>query len=279
MHTIHPSGAFLKTDSNGYIISGASQDKIIPPWKEAVDDAVQVEVRRLGDRLHSLYLRGSVAQGKAVLGRSDIDLFAVLIDEERASHQPLPWSEKELEDFYLRFPFLTSIECSNIALAQVYGPFHYYRFVMKVSSVCVYGCDLLPTLADYTTDAPIAEEWFRIFPHLVNRFVREIQESTDNKHSERLCMDMMKTFLRSGMLLVMRRQSAYTRDLYPSYQSFSSFYPEQEPAMKRCLELAVNPISSQQTLLPFVTNFAEWMHQAAEAELGVVELLPASLIS
>jgi hypothetical protein len=279
MYNVHPLGDFLETDPKGYLISGVSPDNLISPWREAVDYATRLEVSRWGKQLHSLYLRGSVALGKAVLNRSDIDLFAVLFDKESATHQVLPWSEQELEDFYIRFPFLTSIECSHISLAQVHGPFHYYRFVMKVSSLCIYGCDLLPTLDGYTTDAPIAEEWFRIFPHLVNRFILEMKESGDYKRRKRLCMDMMKTFLRSGMLLVMRRKSAYTRELYPSYQCFSDFYPEEESAMRRCLELAVNPICDQQTLLPFVTRLAEWMNGAAEAEFGSIELLPVSLIS
>jgi hypothetical protein len=48
--------------------------------------------------------------------------------------------------------------------------------------------------------------------------------------------------------------------------------------MRRCLELAVNPESEGQRLLPFVTDFAEWMRHATEAEFGALELLPAELV-
>ena len=89
---------------------------------------------------------------------------------------------------------------------------------------------------------------------------------------------MMKAFLRAAMLLVMKRQRAYTRDLYPSYQCFSRYYPAKEPAMRRCLELAVNPISDPTILLPFATDLADWMRQATETEFGPLELLPASLV-
>jgi hypothetical protein len=274
MNEVTKTGTFLATGEHGSLISDAGIDKIASPWREAVDYARGLEVRRLGNRLHSLYLRGSVPRGTALLGRSDLDLFAVLLDKDSAP-QPSP---PRFDGFLSRFPFVASIESSQITLANVHGPFHYYRFVMKVSAVCIHGEDLLPQIPPYSTDAPIAEEWFRIFPHLVDQFVSEFQVSIDDETKKRLCHDMMKGFLRAGMLLVMKRRRAYTRDLYPSYQCFSKFYPAQEPAMRRCLELAVNPISNRAELLPFVPDFAEWMQLAAEAEFGALELLPASLV-
>jgi len=275
MNEVTKTGTFLPLDENGYLISDAAFDKIVSPWREAVDYARQLEVCRLGDRLHSLYLRGSVPRGRALIGRSDLDLFAVLFDDASASSIKPPY----FDDFLIRFPFAASIESSHITLADIHGPFHYYRFVVKVSAVCIHGEDLLPQIPPYTSDAPIAEEWFRIFPHLVDQFVSHLRASTNDETNNRLCHDMMKAFLRAGMLLVMKRRRAYTRDLYPSYQCFSSYYPAKEPAMRSCLELAVNPISDPRILLPFVSNLAEWMRQATEAEFGTLELLPASLIS
>jgi hypothetical protein len=274
MNEVTKNGTFLDVDEHGNLISDAAFDKIVSPWREAVDYARQLEVQRLGDRLHSLYLRGSVPRGSALLGRSDLDLFAVLFDDNSAA----PTTPPRFDDFLSRFPFVASIESSHITLANVHGPFHYYRFVMKVSAVCIHGEDLLPQIQPYTTDAPIAEEWFRIFPHLVDQFVFDFKESSNDDTKKRLCHDIMKAFLRAGMLLVMRRQRAYTRDLYPSYQCFSKYYPAQEPAMRRCLDLAVNPESDGPRLLPFVTDFAKWMQHATEAEFGALELLPASLV-
>jgi len=274
MNEVTKSGTFLDIDEHGYLVSDASFDKIASPWREAVDYAGQLEVHRLGDRLHSLYLRGSVPRGTALPGRSDLDLFAVLFGNGSTP----PTAPPQFDDFLSRFPFVASIESSHITLANVHGPFHYYRFVMKVSAVCIHGEDLLPQIPPYTTDAPIAEEWFRIFPHLVNQFLSDFKESGNDDIKKRLCHDIMKAFLRAGMLLVMRRQRAYTRDLYPSYQCFSKYYPAQEPAMRRCLELAVNPESDGHSLLPFVTELAECMRQATEAEFGALELLPAELV-
>lgn len=274
MNRVTKTGAFLATDKYGHLISDACIDKIAPPWREAVDYARQLEIRRLGDCLHSLYLRGSVPRGIALLNRSDIDLFSVLFDNDSTT----PIAAPHFDDFLGRFPFVASIESSSITLTNVHGPFHYYRFIMKVTSVCIHGDDLLPQIQPYSTATPIAQEWFRIFPHLVDQFVASLERVGKEENNKRLCLDIMKGFLRTGMLLVMNREGAYTRDLYPSYQCFSKYYPSQEPAMCRCLELAVNPISDRHRLLPFATDIADWLQYAAEAEFGKLELLPAALV-
>jgi uncharacterized protein len=277
MNVIRKSGVFLEKDKQGFLLSDSSFQKITQPWLEAVEAARQIEIRRLGERMHSLYLRGSAARGRAVQGRSDLDLFAVVFDDERGAGQSPPWSEEERKSFLERFPFVVSVESSEISLANVFGPFHYYRFAIKTAAVCIAGEDLLPQIEPYKADAPIAEEWFRIFPHFIDQFQHEIQETTDPEREKGLCMDIMKVFLRSGMLLVMRRTMTHSRDLYPSYQAFSTIYPEREPQMMRALELAVNPIADAKELVPFVREFGTWMNGAAETEFGKLELLPAEL--
>lgn len=279
MNEILKEGSLLQTDEEGYFLSDSSIDKIAWPWTEALAFARQVEVDRLGKRLHSLYLRGSVARGTALEGISDLDLFAVLHDPVDTEDSPVPpWPSEKLAEFRARFPFVTSLETSDIPLAAVHGPFHYYRFIMRTSAVCIWGQDLLPEIPRYKADAPIAEEWFRVFPHLVDNFVTALLNSTGEKDKKDLCRDMMKTFLRTGMLLVMKRQKGYARDLYPSYQCFSRYYPDQADTMEHCLEYAVNPIADTQTLLSLVTDFAQWMRGAGAIEFGDAELLPASLV-
>jgi len=279
MNEIHKNGVFLEKDAEGFLLSDSNVNKIRQPWTDALEFARQVEIARLGERLHSLYLRGSVPRGAALECRSDLDLFAVLHNEYSAADAPAPWPKEKLAEFYVQFPFVTSLETSHITLAAVYGHFHYYRFMMNISSVCVWGKDLLPEIPRYKADAPIAEEWFRVFPHLVDKFVEDLRNSDGEKRSKHLCHDIMKTFLRTGMLLVMRRHNGYTRDLYPSYLCFSKYYPDQQPTMWRCLEFAVNPIADAHILRPLVTGFGQWMREAGAMEFGNAELLPASLIS
>ena len=98
MNEVTKNGTFLDVDEHGNLISDAAFDKIVSPWREAVDYARQLEIQRLGDRLHSLYLRGSVPRGAALLDRSDLDLFAVLFDNESAPPTAPPEFDGFLKD-------------------------------------------------------------------------------------------------------------------------------------------------------------------------------------
>jgi hypothetical protein len=149
---------------------------------------------------------------------------------------------------------------------------------MKISAVCIFGDDLLPTIERYNAQAPIAEEWFRVFPHVTSKFVEDMCAAQTEDLSRELCHDMMKALLRTGMLLVMRREDGYSRDLYPSYRCFAKYYPDREGAMRRCLELAVNPIGDRSILLPLATELSQWMQAEAVQQFGNIDLLPAALV-
>ena len=78
MIKIQKHGAVLSTDKDGYLIPDASLDKIVPPWNEAVNFIKEAYIKHLGERLHSVYIRGSIARGLAVEGISGLDSFALL---------------------------------------------------------------------------------------------------------------------------------------------------------------------------------------------------------
>ncbi len=77
MIEIQKHGAVLHTDPDGYLIPDVSLDNIVPPWDEAVDFIKNAYIGHLGESLHSVYIRGSVARGLAVEGISDLDSFAL----------------------------------------------------------------------------------------------------------------------------------------------------------------------------------------------------------
>ena len=69
----------------------------------------------------------------------------------------------------------------------------------------------------------------------------------------------MKKILRTGFSLVMEKEKAFTRDLYPSYQLFSKYYPDQEPQMRQALEWAINPTDDSAGLLKYLGEFGGWL--------------------
>lgn len=68
-------GAYLVADEDGYLPSPAGT-AIAAPWSAAVESLVAAYLAEWGQDLHSIYVRGSVARGLALVGVSDLDSFA-----------------------------------------------------------------------------------------------------------------------------------------------------------------------------------------------------------
>jgi uncharacterized protein len=65
-------------DPDGHLVTGAHRGRIPAPYRDAVRVVTEELATALGDRLHSVYVYGSVATGRASPPTSDLDVIAVL---------------------------------------------------------------------------------------------------------------------------------------------------------------------------------------------------------
>jgi uncharacterized protein len=70
-------------DADGFIVTGANPSNIGPPYDAVVADVRHAVTQELADELHSLYLYGSVATGRARPPISDVDV-AVIVTSRSA---------------------------------------------------------------------------------------------------------------------------------------------------------------------------------------------------
>ncbi len=125
-------GRTVHLNSDGTLCSPLLCETNIPPfWKDALNCAVDLFVQQLGDSLHSLYLRGSVAAGHAYAdGRSDLDFIA--LSTSRATPPQLR-----------QFPFVRRVDVSyydpDVLPSNV-------RFILLAYCVHVHGVDVRPSL-------------------------------------------------------------------------------------------------------------------------------------
>ncbi len=268
MIPIRNHGRLLTTDPDGFLIRDAHPDKIEPPWQEAVDFARQAIGENLQTAIHSIYLRGSVPRGLAVEGLSDIDTFFVVHGGDEACLQlDLSWRDAVRSEFARRFPFAQGMELMCIALARAtskqrenFG----LRFLIKVESVCLYGQDLGRNMPPVSLDQVIEHKSSSLSRDLAS-FHSHLETEDDKEEIEERCRSLMKRLLREGMRLVMARERAYTRDLYPAYACFANYYPQQEGSMRKALKWALNPVTDKKQLVPFAHTFGQWLMDADAA--------------
>src|ERR1043165_70647 len=142
---IKPIGSFHQIDKDGYIGNPARYPVLQQDYAAVVEYIIEKVSSLLGEELHSMYLRGSVAKGEAIPYISDIDTLLI-------THQPLsPEDRNELEKLQDSiselYPFITKLELHAEPLPEVEK--RWLRFLLKTSCVCVYGEDLGPGIEPF----------------------------------------------------------------------------------------------------------------------------------
>lgn len=277
MAKIHDIGFTLKFDEAGYFVNPCSAAKILPPWRALVDEIVLLCKHHLQSNLLSVYVRGSVARGTAVLWVSDVDAFAVIKGNRWAVD--LSWIggvQQVLDDQY---PFQTGVELQCVSDREILEATisEFVRFTIKTLSTCVYGEDVSEFLPKYKFGEFLATD-VRDFAKGLNDVTSALTSDGLDKDSTRaICRWIMKSFVRTGFYLVMLQEKTYSRDLYPCFKVFCKYYPEQEKDMGKALVMAVDPIDDAQNLLFFVSAFGNWLTAEIERKFSNTLLKDASL--
>lgn len=259
MTAIKPIGNFLSVDDEGYLINPCRYDLIVPPWSDVVEVVKTEYIQQLKEKVHSLYIRGSVAKGTAIVGISDIDVIAVIFGECQEIDES--WIGAFQQRMAVKYPFQTGIELrSFVSHSEVCDTNRecFNRFVIKTQSVCIWGEDLIPLLPRYKL-----ERYILCHSLYIKKDIQDLMEELTNLEDEETikekCQWLMKRLIRTGFELVMEKEQTYTRDLYPCYVAFCRHFPAQAQQMKYALERAIEPSGNKEELVQFMGTFGAWI--------------------
>lgn len=254
-------GRLLQTDKDGFIVSESSVEKLRSPWKEAVAEIKDIYKANLGDDLHSVYVRDTVSRGEAIEGISDIDTFSVI--KKAREEIDRSWVKEVSKELEKKYNFSTGVEIDFISLDKLFDGDEMFNdcFMIKTQSACVFGEDLANKIKPFKADKQTAGHFHQNLSAVFENAKKELKENTDVKDIKECTLWVMKRIIRAGFVLVMDREKAFTRDLYPAYEVFSKYYPEQEPKMRQALGYAINPSEDPQEIIRFIDNFGVWVEK------------------
>ncbi|MEX0270972.1 hypothetical protein AB3R30_17675 [Leptolyngbyaceae cyanobacterium UHCC 1019] len=270
MNPIRKLGRWMATDAEGYLINECSWEKIQPPWLNLVCDLRDGCVNQLGDRLHSLYLRGSVPRGLAIPAVSDLDSVALLLGEFEPDH--LEALLKPLRTALMqRYPFCLKVETALVSAVEIQAPTSQWQATLQTQGLCIYGEDVRSHLPRFKPGAALINHAFDLADDLADTqtFLRQASADYphDNAHIKAQCGWIARRMVRTGFELVMATEGTFTRDLYPCYECFARYFPAQEPLMRKALELAIQPSDNREGLLMFLSHFGAWLVERVDATL------------
>lgn len=233
-------GSILNKDDQGLLVSESSRGKLVPPWIAPVEDAVRAYVRIAGETVHSIYVRGSVSRGRALEGASDVDMLVVV----EAGAEDIEVLRPQLMDASravgLRYPFSTGVDLAVYDLSSLLsGANRAGRVLLKLTSACVHGEDLVPALPGVKPGPEAVLAAHRLKRYLMaGTAITRLHAIVSNEHQRR---GLLKRIVRTGFELVMEREQVFTRDLLPCYLLFSKYYPRRTTEMRRAMTLAISP--------------------------------------
>ncbi|MBU3669046.1 MAG: hypothetical protein FGM57_03730 [Candidatus Taylorbacteria bacterium] len=251
---IRPTGSYFEVDQDGYIVNPTSKEKIQERWWPVIDAIIGYYQKAYKDKLHSVYVRGSVAKGQAIEGVSDIDTFAyVNLPKSEINHDWVDAAEKELAESY---DFVEGAELGASPVSDIKDD-----SIILNQSVCVFGTEVDVPKLKVGSELAIHSQKFYKRVDWFNEFLKKDETLEEVRKG---CTWFMKGLLRVGFELTMDRSQKYTRDLYRCYETFAEYYPEKESEMLEVLHLALNPIADKAKLKEIVDGFGAWI--LAEAQ-------------
>ncbi len=244
---------------DGCLVNETARENVVGKWKDVVDNVIEIYKHHLGEKLHSLYLRGSVARGKAIDGVSDVDTIAVVsISSDELKTFDFSWVKNEQDRLNEKYPFQTRVEFYFLSKENVSFT---DQFIIQTQSVCVYGDNLSGSFGKIPfskeTILKLIEE--NEVDKKIERARSIIEESDDSKKIAKMTSWISKRFLRMGVLLAAYKEPKYTRDLYPSYELFAAQYPDKAKEMRQALEYAINPTENKEESLAFINDLGTWL--------------------
>ena len=260
---IQKIGDFLKVDDAGFLLNSTSVSLIDADWKKGVDDVVEEYKKHFNEKLHSVYVRGSVAKGKAIPNISDIDTIAVVDVKKKDINRS--WIQDFRQDFKTKYPFITDVEINIQTLNNLSES---TKLMIQSQSTCVYGTDLSKTIKPYRVGKDTVQHAQEIGLDIdwVKKYLTE-RSCTDEQVKQK-CNWIMKRILRTGCEFVMEKSSKYTRDLYPCYEIFSEYYPQKKEDMEKVFTLTVYPTGNKVEVLRVLDNMGSWIKKEALEVFG-----------
>lgn len=257
---IQDIGSYIFTNKEGVLKSDLQKELLQKKWIDAVQACSDNLQKFNPDSINSIYVRGSVAMGRAIENISDIDILLITREDptEQLHSQLSTIGNNLLKDF----PFASKFDIAAYSKDDILK--RKERTLIKLRAFCIYGEDLSLHIPDPRPGDDIAITLPKLENYL-NKTINEIGAGIyHGSHAKMMCTWIMKCLLRSGFELVSERSNTYTRDLYYCWKQFSVYYPNRSEEMYSVLQKAIYPTDKPATLLEPLLNLGFWLKNEGE---------------
>lgn len=246
-------GSFFKKDKDDFLKNPASEKNIKGLWAEAVKDCVEEYKNIYGDKLVSVYIRGSVSKGEAFENISDLDTLAFV--DEKQEDIDNSWTQKVEKKLKKKFPFIESFELGGDSTDSLKEK---NTKILLIQACCVWGKKFTEPRLKVGKRTILHGNSILKYLGWFDKYYGKIKLTRIKKGR---CVWLCKAILRIGFELTMTREKKYTRDLYLCYETFSKYYPEYERKMYKVLNPSLNPSTSEKEIREKIFEISKFIEK------------------
>lgn len=256
---ILPIGDYYLTDQHGYVQNTAT-DKLPPKWKKGLKAAIKEYKHHLGDKIHSIYLRGSVAKGNPFDGISDFDTFALIKGKITASDRK--WIQEVKEKLLRRFPFASRFDLLIYSYHDFFHLEKFYtaRFLLKAQGKCIYGENVSNRIKEIKLSTYVRKiRKHNIILTSIDKAISQLKNARSSPARKEICRWITKRVLRTIPYITFEQERRFTRDLFPCHELGVKYFPHKKQKIHQLLHWAINPTADRKRLIPFLKYFRKWL--------------------
>ncbi len=238
-----------------YIKKEVASKKIAQKYRPIVSD-VKKSLLNFAPKIHSIYLYGSVATGKAKSPASDLDILIVL---KRKVSKQLTIDLKEVErTLSLKYAHvLREVGFSLTNVNEVKRGKETYAWKFFISTLCllIQGKAVLEEKYKFKPTKKLARSLYRDLKQDLSRSRKEIASA---KNTAKPTKHIMKALLRVSFFTIMEEANNWTTDLRQMAAIFLEYHPEKRPEISAIQKLIETPTNRKEAI-HLIDTYGKWI--------------------
>jgi uncharacterized protein len=252
----HSLQGIVLPDTEGFLKNDLNVSLVQKNWLAAAKDFIDYFNTYKDTNIHSVYLRGSAANGTAVDFFSDIDFY--VISKKPVSDFDVIKIKKYADRLNAKYPFISRFDVGYFMQDQIITQKE--GSLLKVTALCLYGnniSELIPAPKPGNdmnlSISQLEHDILKIKSEALEGFYNDPEKLHD------LCIWISKKIIRSGFELVAEREQCFTRNLISCCTIFSKHHPEYSNKMQEVIELFLYQTTDVATVLRILEDLGLWL--------------------
>ncbi|WP_346896546.1 nucleotidyltransferase domain-containing protein [Clostridium sp. UBA7503] len=248
----------IGTDKDGYIMKFASKDNINSNYMTLIEQLIEILKYNIGNKLHSIYVYGSVGRGEAILSKSDVDLCIIINTPLNAIE--LDNLRKDKEQFLNKNKSIPKVDFDIGMIDDVLNPenLYYWGFWIKHICDCLYGKDLSVKFPKMKPNKNICKSLNNDIIGTLSEYreliVKDNFNNLDLKSS-------LKRIIRGAYCLVSAEDKSWVINTEDILGILNHYFPEESKFKEIELILKDKAENSSTRILEIIEYFILWFKQ------------------